>query len=500
MKRLAIATTLVVCSTSAHADDKFDSLTLLPWSDTSFAISENDHRAVIQYSQLTKDGLGFHANVSAPLDDDTRIAAFTSNNKLVGGFAGSLQIGVDTRAERLAALESATHAVGDAVKQLTTIGRFARAQVDYATDQKLSGISTGELYVAMCKKFAGPDAECTVDNQNTIVPKMCAALRASGQACADQTQFNDIATAYWGQNCLAIQVDPVKHEACAIAGPLRDELALQHAAEIVRSTLGNQDLVDEIWTVYKYLAPDAAKQCAKRTSDCILDNAQIVADTIGDFVKNAPLQRRDLLMFAIQDRSAYAILGSVSGSFDRSSVYQDDISSTPVSSSSYDLQVGVDATWYTPRKGLSANLRLGYERSRAVNAQTFQRCEVAPGSNTTVSGTACDPNALFRVGPAPDAASSLYARGAVDYQFDTSLENNTIVPGVEERLGLDNIGDGTTLSTRASLFATPVSGTTAARIGVALDIQHPLDSGATPSWIVTPLVFIGATFSDLMTN
>jgi hypothetical protein len=498
--RVAVAAALLLASTPSYADDdKFDSLTLLPWSDASFVITESDHRAVVQYSQLAHDGLGIHASVSAPIDDSTRTAAFTINNKLASGFKASLQIGRDTRAEHLAALESATRVVADAVKKLAIIRQYTTAQLAYQRDNKLSSLSTGDIYKAECKKLAGgTDATCTVAARATLVPKLCAAF---GRACATEKDFDELATDYWGAYCLVPTVPPERHEACAVAGPLRDELSLQPLAEQFLSIINDPNLVVEIWNVYSYLAPDAAKECPTRAAQCILDHATAVADAISTFITTAPLARRDLLMFAIQDHWGYALLGSVSTSYDRASVYQESIANQPETDTTYDLQVGLDGTLYTSQRGLSVNLRVGYERSRGIGAQPVQRCEVTDGSNATVSGSSCDPNALFRSGVQPGATSSLYVRAAVDYQFSTTLQQDTVVPGVEGRLGLDNIGSGAVMSARASLFAMPVKGTTAARIGVALDLQHPVDEVAgTPNWVVTPLVFIGATFSDLMTN
>jgi hypothetical protein len=521
--RAALITAILIASTSAHADDdKFDSLTLLPWSDAAFVLNDSNHRAVVQYSQLAH-GLGIHASVSAPLDDDTRIATFSTNKQLTSGFKASLEIGPDTRAAHLAALESATRVVAEAVARFSVVSSFVSAQLTYQHDLHLTVVTADSVFIAACTKYAvAPDADvsktCSRANIDTVAPKLCDAFTTSAgldadpahtsskPSCGSTKDFIDLATAYWGRHCLAQPVPANQHEACAIAGPVRDSIELQPLAEQFAAILRSQDLVDDIWRIYTYLAPDAAKECKTRSSKCIEDNAKVVADTIGDFIKTAPLARRDLMMFAIQDRSDYALLLSASTSYDNASVYHslvgaDGVASSPVTESTYDIQIGLDATWYTPRRGLSANLRVGVERSRAIGATPFQHCEVTDGSTAASSGTSCDPNALFRSKPQAGASSSFQARAAVDYQFSTTLQEDTVIPGIEGRLGLDNVGDGAVVSARASLFAMPVKGTTAARIGVALDVQHPLDADAgSPHWIVSPLVFIAATFSDLMTN
>ena len=86
MKRyLCFAIVIALHSAARADDDKSDSLTLLPWSDTTFAVSSQDHRAVIRYTQLGTNGVGINLKVSAPLDDTTRTAAFLDNNRTRSG-------------------------------------------------------------------------------------------------------------------------------------------------------------------------------------------------------------------------------------------------------------------------------------------------------------------------------------------------------------------------------------------------------------------------------
>jgi len=498
----------------ARADDnKFDSLTLLPWSDTSISVSDKDHRAVIQYDQLFGDTWSLFGRVSAPLDEATRTAAFTSNNRAVSGFATNFQFGIDTRANELAMLEHVSRDVGKAVKRLSAIDSgSASVLAAWAAAHQQQGAAASSVYASACKAANIPDAQCNASAAEAVARASCKLLRIS--PCVDFFEYKEVAKQYWKANCLAASVAADHLDACAIAGPMRGLLIGENDAFKLELIFGDRDLIEQVWRAYRYIDLADAKACDKSDDEpseavaasCILGHATAIADAIGNFELTAPLARRDLLMFAMQEGSAYALLLSGAFSIDRASVYQDDIASAPTSSTSYDLQLGIDFTLYTPHKGLSLNARVGMERSRTIGAVPFQRCEGTPSTDATVSGSLCDPNALFRSGPQPSASTSGYVRLAFDYQFakpyTKTVDKNAIVPGIEGRWNFENIGSGMTLLLRAALFATPVAGPTAARIGIALDAQHPLDSvpAGSPAWVITPLVFIGATYSDLLGN
>jgi hypothetical protein len=90
---------------AAAVDAKKDSVTVLPWTQASLAFTEGDKSAAVEYTQLFAGHWMLYGKASAPLDSDTRIAAFTRNNKLANGFSGSFQFGHDGRAAQLRELE-----------------------------------------------------------------------------------------------------------------------------------------------------------------------------------------------------------------------------------------------------------------------------------------------------------------------------------------------------------------------------------------------------------
>ena len=326
-----------------------------------------------------------------------------------------MQVGWDTRSGRLAKLEAATRSVADAVKVLLVAGPYAPATVAFAKDIGKQGMSSGQIFEEACTLAS---IDCNPAQPYDALPRFCSSF--FNKNCADRADFVAVARAYWEQHCVAANVDKSLHAACAVAGPMRDSLELQPQAELLDRVLGNKSTVAAIWQIYSYLAPDEAKKCDK-PAECIKNNATAIADAIGDFVRNAPLERRDMLMFAIQDHFDIAVLFSASFSYDRASVYHGDLASSPTDDSRYDLQIGPDITVFTKVRGLSFNLRAGGELSRSLGARTVQRCESLPSTSMTITGTACDANALFRAGSAPAATTSMYVRAAVDYQFQRKL-------------------------------------------------------------------------------
>lgn len=119
-----------------------------------------------------------------------------------------------------------------------------------------------------------------------------------------------------------------------------------------------------------------------------------------------------------------------------------------------------------------------------------------------MSGKQCDGKALFRTGDAPDAESSAYLRLAATYQYPSGKPSkNELIPGVEARFGIEGLFANKALDTRVTLFGTPVSGATAARVGVALDVSYKVNTDpGEKRWEITPLIFVGASFSDLLNS
>jgi len=344
VKWIAGFAVLAGIASSAHADDpKKDSLTVLPWTQATLLFSSDEKLGVVEFSQLFKKKWGLNIKASAPIDKDTRVAAFVDDGHLSSGFTGSFQIGYDRRAKQSARL-----------------------------------------------------------------------------------------------------------------------------ADNIESAMFGLD-----------------------------GGSSTEAET-------AALRRRNLLLTAIPDDDGpedpiFSISLDGRISYDRLSVYQDDLASKPVDNAKYNLGLGANFTYYGPLRGLALTARTGFDREQDSGADTVERCVQPPSSDGTVSGKQCDAKALFRSGDAPDAETSAYLRLAATYQYSSGKPSKSdLVPGLEARFGIEGLFANKSLDTRLTLFGTPVSGATAARVGVALDVSYRIniDPGEA-RWEVTPLIFVGATFSDL---
>jgi len=469
MRNAILLAILIVPSIVRGDDTKSDSLTVLPWTDASLVFTSKDKRANLSYSQTADGGLGVQIQASAPLDQDTRIAAFTDDNQLVSGFKGALQIGWDSRAARIAALGSVTRDVAEAVKTLSKVPDSVRIQNEFVTANHIEA-STGAIYQWFCTKQSVSADDCR--HEDVVLPKLCSAYL--GAVCTDRASFETAATAFWKQHCGSVaELAGDDLTKCTVAGVLDEQLARETVAEQLldkKRALANAETVKRIIAIYKYLKPDDAKSSGETVAEraqFVANNAGKIADAIEEFVQTAPAERCDALLFAIQDHQDYALLLDVSMSYDRTKVYIDDIAPKAQVALAYDFAIGPDLTVYTSTKGLAANFRAGFERKRAVDAKTFERCVAEPTTDMTITGKQCDSNALFRKGPVPAPSNAGYLRAAVDYQYPGPASKDKLVPGVELRGGLEGIGDKLAVDTRLSLFGTPTNGNTAARVGVA---------------------------------
>lgn len=500
---------VVLCPSVVLADDdKKDELTLLPWTDATLVFSSGDDRGTVSYAQTSGSGIGFHLKASAPLDDDTRIAALTDQNKLVGGFAASLQVGWDTRADYVKSLADAAAAAADAVEELgeppdwTSSGAQARyaASIAVVDDGPPPG-SDQQIQAQLCKQAGISTCELP-----TMLPALCA--KYFGGPCASDDEFYAKATSYSRAHCAGTGRPS---DACASAGFGVAYLQRDKAYGTVNRFVGDKALFDRIVSAYEQVDPDAKDALAKcraggaTAEQCVVDKLPDIADKLDELVRTIPLQRRDFLLTAVRDRPTwdFALMVGASLSYDRSTVYQDDIAAKAKAAVAYDFALGPDLTAYAPIEGLSFNARIGFARSRETGATTFERCATVNSTNGDVTGRRCNSKALFRAGGSPDPESSGFVRLAVDYQYRGKVSKDDLIPGVELRAGIDGIGQDLVAQTRLTLFGTPVSGNAAARVGVAVDVSYAIDHDAAsddPRWVVTPLVFVGATLADLMSH
>lgn len=491
---------------SARADDpKADALTVLPWTAATVGFTSKDKRATLQYSQLLGRRWSLFIKASAPLDEDTRLAAFTDSNALTKGFEGMAQLGIDSRAEQAALLMERVEHLGEAYDHLSDLSDLVAsgAQATFAQAKSLPNASDGEVLKYLCNQ-AGLGAVCGkgADAVEPTFEWVCASqLGGRRNRCSIKSPegFLAAATTFVEKSCAS---GPATSDACFTAAW---SIGVLHNMHLVEQLNLDPDFVDAIWHALESADPKKAATlvaASGRTAAAIAQNAADFADALKAVVMAAPLERRDLLLMGTPGtrRYAYAVAVDLSGSYDKLSVYQGDVSPKPKDSEQYSLEIGVNYTAYLPLPGLSINARAGFDRSQSAKAKAFERCVQLTSSDATVGGKQCDSKALFRTSDAPPPENTVYARVAIDYQYGGTPAADTLIPGVELRAGLEGFPLGTrSLAMRLSLFGTPVKGSAAARVGVGINAQYLFDVAANdPHWVVTPLVFVGGTLTDLL--
>jgi hypothetical protein len=106
MAGLVVATS-VVSAGAAFAGDSADTADTIasPWSGGALRLAEGDKRFVLALSTL-QDGTQVRGEVSAPLDDTTRTAAFVTKDGIAPAFRGAFHIGRESTYGDLALAES----------------------------------------------------------------------------------------------------------------------------------------------------------------------------------------------------------------------------------------------------------------------------------------------------------------------------------------------------------------------------------------------------------
>ncbi|MDB4965898.1 MAG: hypothetical protein JWN44_1587 [Myxococcales bacterium] len=216
----------------------------------------------------------------------------------------------------------------------------------------------------------------------------------------------------------------------------------------------------------------------------------------------APLQmameRRNLLVSNIPStlrNVEYWVGGDLAVGYDKLGVYRNDLALAPTDVTKYDVQLGANAALFLFH-AFAINLRAGGEVARAPSLERVERCQAIASTDPTVTGRACDKNALFMSGALPAAAASAYVRFALDYEFHKSkLTRQDIIPGVEGRVGVERLGQSPSLDLRFTVFFTPVIDPIAGQFGVGVDWSYALEtSAARPAGqtTVVPFAFVGA--------
>jgi hypothetical protein len=216
----------------------------------------------------------------------------------------------------------------------------------------------------------------------------------------------------------------------------------------------------------------------------------------------APLQmameRRNLLVSNIPStlrKLEYWVGGDLALGYDKLPVYRNDLAGAPTDVTKFDLQVGANAALFLWR-AIALSLRVGAEVARTPSVTRVERCQAIASTDPTVTGRACDKSALFMSGALPATTAAAYVRFAIDYEFHKSkLTRQDIIPGVEGRVGVEQLGQSPSLDFRFTAFFTPVIDPVAGQFGVGVDWAYALrDSAGVPAGqtTVVPFAFVGA--------
>lgn len=450
-----------------------------------------EKRASVVYSQMLPGKLSLQVTASAPLDDDTKLAAFTAGNSLAAGFKAGFQLGCD---ERAAYWRSVSGSLAKLAQTRTKLGSLALAaqRQSYCAARELSPCQDSVIETALCT-----GGDCSEADFKTLAAEH--AKPAWGATCDAHIKNLGGPAADWTDSTAVTCFRQ------AWAAEWLGQLTTYRAA--VAEAARIYPIRGQLRTLAKRLLSDAQLQAATKTGlpleDALFEDPGALAKAIDEIVDGPPLAVRDAFLTGVFDMpsGAHAIAFDFSAAFDRQKIYQDDVGGKASTESVADVEAGLSYTYYAPVRGLSLNTRLGYEYQRETKAKTFKRCVDLTSTSGTVAGTQCDEKALFRVGDQPAAEHAGYGRLALDYQYLGAPAKAKVIPGVELRLGIEGVGEDPELEGRIALYTTPVTGSNAARFGIAVDLNYdrtPSAADDEPRVEVTPLVFIGVSTSDLL--
>lgn len=534
-------------------DERSDSLTVLPQTGVGVAVSSMETRAVVDVTQLSRLTL-FSLRASAPLDKESRFNEFIDEGLMTSGFAASMLIGLDQRAWVLKQADERMARIASAVEVLRTpalnmdlrsafvrkhglrnepnaIARYycdGRPEVSAAGEDKQpaaappapSAPSAGAGAAAApgaapgapgapaapgAAPAAAPPVEPGPCEMTVQVPRgICAALE---RPCDDAFDLAAAATEasraiIGGASCAGF-IDGRDIDRCFAAS----WWLLVHEREVNARKIAvyfrEPGSVEKTWDTFA--AADAKRATlllaasGGRKASALIDNRDEVIGVLRAAHRAIALERRDLLTTGLSTTKydLYSVLFDASLGYDRYDVLAAN-SDSLLSTERSRISIGVNYTKYlrsTP--GLAINLRGGFEHSQASGA-IRANCDVFdPRLPTT-----CDEDRPTLLTDTPDDVSSIYARGAILYQWRDQLATNSWIPGMELRGGFEDVGQGAVGTIRPTLFATFLRGPVAVRAGVAFDMSYRLDEDSIDptlrsQWRVAPMFVIGGTFASL---
>lgn len=427
-------------------DPKSDSLTVLPFTSTSVAFStDKEKRGVLGVDHRFRNGARLSLELSAPLDEGTREAAFLDGNKLAGGINLDAHIGYDSIYKALDLTE-------DERKMLDL--EFCN-KVNAAKRPKPAAPASPAPV-----QPPGPRAEPAPQPADSARPLDEAAVRSAAQEAIGVSKPH-------GTEAVKIAPDEL------MTGAEREVIHPCTANEIKKWGEAHPDRPE--WREYQDTLARLREQKWRRAG-------------------------REAAVRLVPSQLGCALAGGAdfSVSYDRTSVYEEDLAADPVARSKYNIQGGARGTLYLAGQ-FALTLRAGGEITKGFTATKVQRCADVPSGEASVRGEACK-DVLF-VKDADDAPkASAYTRLSFTYVPLTLVGGG--VPGFELRGGLERLGQTPRLNLRATGFFSPEMGILAGRFGVGLDLAETLgsDPGAGPSHgqiDVTPFIFIGVTPGEL---
>jgi hypothetical protein len=483
-------------SAALAADPAAPDLTVQPWTDTTFQISEQDKRLALRYHTIRPSGLFLYTTGAVPLDEQTREAAFMKSGRLPA-FSARLLLGYDSRAERM-------KAVAQILKDLQTalappdslpLRAYLEAPSDSETDRKLCRVVTEARQPSLAEECKNPDA--------WLSRYTCDFLGYPGQtdarACVDRGPQGEL-----GTRCRL----PPPHgsselQPAEVCGALERYLAWRVIRNSAVSSLHELtqkygiDLILEARRI-QGKAPTPAPSAPQK------ELAEIIADP--DLLKKLrerieQQQKFNLSTFGFVGYDGYekttqwALSADLAASLDRQSIYQNDLTNK-VDVTTYNVQLGAMASLFL-RSATTLMLRTGWDGGVRMSPATIERCTQLPSNDPLISGRACNKAALYLKGDLPGFTHSGYLRFAA-LQLFPQLRREHIVPGVEVRLGLEGLGDSLRVNGRLAGILTPVIGSTAVRGGIALDVTYEPAAADSGAWTLVPMAFLGATIDQYM--
>jgi hypothetical protein len=168
---------------------------------------------------------------------------------------------------------------------------------------------------------------------------------------------------------------------------------------------------------------------------------------------------------------------------DQQSIYFSDLASAPKTRTASEMSLSVVARFY-PANWLAIPITVGTGYDRRVDAKKVTRCASVPSSETTVTGSACDDNALIAT---DDATTKLVTHFETALVFAVPIRGNdyTLAPGIDVRERVELIRDGRKINrTSMTVFVTPTSSPIVSRFGVGLEYNVIMNSatGADPAY------------------